>query len=59
MQVMNPKSSEVQYFENGVEITKQSLIDDGWFAPSELVVKEAPLTLTLALDNVKAISYKN
>lgn len=59
VQVMNPKSSEVKYFENGVEITKQSLIDDGWFAPSELVQKEAPLTLTIALDNVKAISYKN
>lgn len=59
IQVMNPKSSQIKYEENGKEITKQSLIDDGWFAPSELKEHDAPLTLTIALDNIKAIAYNN
>lgn len=59
IQVMNPKSSKIQYFENNKEITKQSLIEDGWFAPSELKEKEIPLTLTISLDNIKSINYKN
>lgn len=55
LQIVNPNVSQVTYWENGVEVSAEQLVKDGFLKES---VEEKPLILTIKLDNIKKINYK-
>lgn len=54
IQIVNPKVLKTRYYkENGQEVSQRELIESGW-----LKEEKKPLTLTISIENVKAIHYK-